>query len=387
MKLLNNYLKEMKIAIVGFYFYVEIVSAIVMLILIMFFVPEEINILSKEIVYFENEIYKDLIIADESIREIESENIRLNKQEFEYFDENNKPYKLKFNDDKQLVVQKYIAKDKRTDKDFKEIYIAKSFEDMIRISNKLKIPAYKLNANNSINIFLTGNETQKYKNLLKLTLSNDNNVKINNEIDKINTRYLGERTVLNNKTRLLPIIILALNGVMEIMIIIAYIISDRSQGIIKSMSVAPISLLSYLMSKILVVLTMAIISSLIIVIPILKLDANYPLLIIAIFSITIVSSSVGLYMASFYKDIKSSFSSLLIIMIILQIPAISEYLPSFMPFWLKFIPSYHMLGIIKESLISSGNSSVVIINSAIMLVMSAIILFFSEKRYKKIIGI
>ena len=51
MKLWNNYLKELKIASRGFYFYMEVVTAAILLAAILLFVPVEVTSVSYEAIY------------------------------------------------------------------------------------------------------------------------------------------------------------------------------------------------------------------------------------------------------------------------------------------------------------------------------------------------
>ncbi|MFH1879307.1 MAG: hypothetical protein ABIK64_00775, partial [Bacillota bacterium] len=53
MKLWNNYVKELKIASRGFYFYMEILTAVILLAAILLFVPAETMNVSREAIYVE----------------------------------------------------------------------------------------------------------------------------------------------------------------------------------------------------------------------------------------------------------------------------------------------------------------------------------------------
>ena len=53
MKLWNNYLKELKIASRGFYFYMEIIMAAILLTAMLLFVPVDLTATSEEAIYVE----------------------------------------------------------------------------------------------------------------------------------------------------------------------------------------------------------------------------------------------------------------------------------------------------------------------------------------------
>ena len=90
--------------------------------------------------------------------------------------------------------------------------------------------------------------------------------------DSQTTRELGSSGRLNNREAVVPLFIAFSGALMSFFIIMSYVFLDKSQGVIKAFAVTPSSVLKYLISKIFVILTITILSSSIIIFPIMKLN-------------------------------------------------------------------------------------------------------------------
>ena len=97
-------------------------------------------------------------------------------------------------------------------------------------------------------------------------------------------------------------------------------------------------------------MTTVLISSSIITIPIMGAQANYPLFYILLLISTFAFSSLGLLVASFFDNISKAFGVLYAFVILMMLPALSYFLPSYDPLWLRLFPTYPLLQAMKEIL-------------------------------------
>jgi hypothetical protein len=170
---------------------------------------------------------------------------------------------------------------------------------------------------------------------------------------------------------------------MSLFIIAAYIFLDKSEGIIKAYAVTASSVWHYLLSKIGVIIVTSIATSLIITIPIMGLQPNYFAMLLFIITSGFFAASLGLYITSFYKDIIQAFGVLYIVIVIMIMPNISYFTPSWDPDWIKIIPSYVMLQSFKEIISINGNIAYVLVASLGFAVLGLDIFILANHRFKK----
>ena len=111
MKLLSNYLKEMKIAARGFYFYIEIAMAVILVGILLLVVSETSTSNSKQFIYNDMpqkiaEYLKDKSIEDGDARLANSTEFELKPAEFEIMNqETGKTTAYDFDDEKILELE------------------------------------------------------------------------------------------------------------------------------------------------------------------------------------------------------------------------------------------------------------------------------------------
>ena len=395
MKLWNNYKKEMKIASRGFYFYMEIVVAVIILAVLLMVVPTEQKHKMKEVLFcdVDEEEFEALMDIKEGkgYREkVETEEFKLRPAVIKYTDDKGKKIVKEYKDKKKVKVKQYYYYDAVMGKHTKTEYYTDNFDDMIRISYSKKMPSTEMwiGEDNQMHYHtvLFGYETEKYKNLIKMAPVD--HVMLSEQLQKEadHTEYLEEIEVLNYRENFIPVLLILLNGMLGIMVIIAYISVDKSEGVIKALCVSPLRIGSYLISKTLVALTTMLLSSAIITIPVMRGGPNYFLFFIAVVSLGILSSGIGILISTFFQDVQSSFGTILVVGVFLLIPIVSYLIPSFHPKWIEYIPSYYMLEGLKESLLTHGDAGYVLTVCAAAIAVSIVLYLISEKRYKKILG-
>lgn len=392
MKLLSTYFKEMKIASRGFYFYIEIFVAILLVIIVFVAIKENPDSKAKEYLYYEmSEVAYDamlqaqlntgkIILADDTELELKTNS----------FDVVNKDTDVvtsyTFDTKKTISVQTLKAIDADTGQVQKTIYVLDSEEDMLRLSMSTgnmgaTIAMDELGAI-SYRYVIQGYEAQRYSNFLYIVHSVSTTA-IQDEMDRQTIREIGSSARLTNKEAVVPIFVVFMGSLMGFFIVIAYLYLDKDEGVIKAFAVTPSSVWKYLLSKTFVILTTVFISSSIIVIPIMGLKPNYLLFYPFLLITTFAFSALGLLIASFFDSISKSFAALYLILIALMIPAFSYYIGSFDPLWLRFFPTYSVLQVMKGILMGEPDYVNVLISSLAFIVGGFGLLMLANYRFKK----
>ncbi|MFC1897187.1 ABC transporter permease [Chloroflexota bacterium] len=391
MKLLSNYIKEMKIAARGFYFYIEIGMAVILLAILLFAVSETSTSNSKQFIYNDMpqkiaEYMKDKSIEDGDARLANATEFKLKPAEFEITNrETGETTAYDFDDEKIIELETFEMLDSSTGERNGTVYYVETEEDMIRLtyseSDMSATVAMDPYGKVSNKYYLQGYETDRLKSLLYILQNESRNV-VNAKKDKQAVRTLEVMETLNNRENLVPIFIAYMGSLMGFFIVMAYIFYDKAEGVIRAFTVTPSSIWKYLISKIFVILTTVVVSSSVITIPVMGGQPNYLLFYVFLIVTTFALASLGLLVASFFDNISKSFGVMYAIMISLMIPGFSYYIPSFDPLWLRFFPSYPLLQGFKEIMLN-GDTGYVLTYSFVFLVGGLILFVLANIRFKK----
>ena len=368
MKLWSSFVKELTIASRGFYFYVEIIMAAILLFVILFVVPEEFKSKENEYLYLEfpsaefEEKYLEKSLDENDIT-AEETTLKIGKDELSAT--------LYENDDMRL-------------------YLFDSRQDMIKAAeDKHKLgAAIVMEENYELNItyYTQGNETEKLINLLKIFHGKDDEAlyeKVETqEVKTISTDY----TELTDRENLMPVF-MAFNGaLMGLFIMAAYIFLDKKEGVIKAFAITPTPVWKYLFSKMLMLTATTIVTSLIMVVPVMGARTNYLLLLALLIPTGFFASVLGLLLAGYFDDIVKSFGVMYLLMIGMMLPAFSYYIPTWDPLWMKFIPSYYIIYGFKEIFIK-GDTSYILLISLGYLAASFLLFLWANMRHKRTLSV
>lgn len=365
MKLYSSFIKELKIASRGFYFYIEIFVALLLLAVFLLFVPDNFNKKSSEYLYLDmsteaSEAYLEAI-KDETIKgKAEKVEISIDKKEMD--------------------VSLYTTEDK-------EIYILNSREDLMYMADQEREVAAVIKMNEDYNLeyeyYLQGYESDKYKNLLKI-LHVEPTETLVETMDNQEVKVLSSNLeTLSDRENMLPTVLVFNGALMGLFIIAAYIFLDRQEGVIMAYALTPSPVWQYLMSKISVIMVTSIISSFLVVFPIMKTKPDYLLLLILLITTAFFASTLGLLIASFYDNIMQAFGVLYALIILMIVPNIAYFMSSWNPAWIKFIPTYHMLEGFKTILLGNQDWLYISTLSGGFLLLASILFALSNFRYKK----
>lgn len=392
MNLLTTYKKEMKIAFRGFYFYIEIFVAIIALIILLVAVKE--NPESKATEYLYNDIPSETLEymydKDEAAGKLEmldeteltikpSEFVVLNK-------ETGIEETFSLNEEKTVDAFTYKKLDPETGNVLGIVYVLDNEEDMIRLSYNTGDIGAKTTMSEagefSFQYYMQGFETERYEEVLYLlhTYSADEVAATKAEQS---VREIGGSDRLNSREAVVPVFIAFSGALMGFFIIMSYVFLDKSQGVIKAFAVTPASVWNYLLSKTFVLLTTVVISSSIVVIPIMKAKPDYLLFYVFLLAASFAFSCLGLLVASFFDSISKAFGVLYLIMITLMLPAFSYYISSFDPVWIRFLPTYPLLEGLKGIMKGQADLAYVMTYTGVFLVGGFIILALANIKFKK----
>ncbi|WBW95637.1 ABC transporter permease [Oceanirhabdus sp. W0125-5] len=366
MKLWHSFIKELKLSSRGFYFYVELFMAIILLVVLLFVIPKEFVSKSSEYLYFDlpeamvNQ-YKEEILKEDLDGKAELVEIKSKKDT--------------------IKAEFYESSDTK-------LYVVKNKAQLIQLAETerpLVGAVISLNDEGKVHYeyYLQGYESERLKNLYRIIHNTDLNL-IKDEIDKQEVRSLSTGYgQLNDRENVIPSFLTFNGSLMGLFIIAAYIFLDKKEGIIKAYAVTSSSVWQYLMSKVGVIITTTILSSLIIVIPVMGLKVNYLALLILLITSAFFASSLGLLVASFYKNMMQSFGAIYVLMIAMLLPNIAYFVPSWEPLWIKFIPTYPLIQGFKECIVENGDISYTLMASFGFLVVGLLLFILSNIRYKK----
>lgn len=367
MKLWYSFTKELNLSSKSWYFYIELGMAIILLLVLLFVVPEDFDSKSEEYIYLDvPQVVKDRYrdnLKDEDLDEA---------------------YQIV-----EVEADKRVFQAEFYETDESEIYILDSMEALNAFSSGERVPTVHVRVNEKNQIihtyYLQGYETQKLKNLLLVFHNRKAGYDVIEDYsDNIPVRSLYQNIEpLSDRENIIPVFLTFNGSLMSLFIIAAYIFLDKNEGIIKAYAVTASSVWHYLLSKIGVIIITSIATSLIITVPIMGLQPNYIAMLLFIITSGFFASSLGLYITSFYKDIIQAFGVLYIVIVIMIMPNISYFTPSWDPDWIKIIPSYVMLQSFKEIISINGNIPYVLLASLGFSVLGLDIFLLANHRFKK----
>lgn len=367
MKLWHSFAKELILSSKSYYFYIELGMAIVLLAILLFVVPENFDTKGKEYIYLDlpevvRERYKENLLEEDIDGKAEFVEVKAAGRIF--------------------TAELYETEESK-------IYMLGGLDALNAFSSSERVPAVHVHVDEKDQIihtyYLQGYETQKLKNLLMVRhnrLAGHDVVQDHMDNIVVKTMY-QDIEPLSDRDNLIPVFLTFNGSLMSLFIIAAYIFLDKNEGIIRAYAVTASSVWHYLLSKIGVIILTSLITSLIITVPILRLQPNYLLMALFIGTSGFFAASLGLYITSYYNDIIEAFGVLYIVIVIMIMPNISYFTPSWDPAWIRIIPSYVMLQSFKEIISVDGNMAYVLLASLGFAVIGLDIFILAHYRFKK----
>jgi hypothetical protein len=369
MKLFSSFKKELLLATRSFYFYIEIVFALVLLAVLLFVIPEHAQVIETRYLYLDLPQQAAELVTDSLLKE----------------DTDGKLEKVTLEAGGKKVAAQLVGKETE------DVYILES-EDIVRTlaDTQAKVGAVvSLDENNELHYtyYLQGYESVRLKNLISVLHSIDEDaLEQSFDSQKVHLAAAGY-TPLNDRENAIPPLLTFNSCLMGMFIMAAYVFLDKKEGVIKAYAVTASSVVKYLLSKIFVILLTATVSGLIVLVPVMGLKINYVPVLLLLLTGGFFSSVLGLLIASFYKDITKAFGTIFFILILMMAPAISYFLPGWNPVWVQFIPSEPMIQGFKELIAANGSMAYTLFASAGFLVAGVLLFFITDIRFRKTLSL
>ncbi len=93
-----------------------------------------------------------------------------------------------------------------------------------------------------------------------------------------------------------------------------------------------------MLSKVMVLTATMLVTSLLIIVPLMGAQISYLLLLAFLIPTGLFASGLGLILSAYYDDMVKSFGVMYLLMIGMMLPALAYFTPSWDPLWLKFVP-------------------------------------------------
>lgn len=367
MKLWYSYLKELKLSSKGFYFYIEVAMTLIILVILLFVIPE--NYTSTQEEYLTLDLPKS--VEEMFVGEIEKE------------DSNGKAEVVELELEDEVVVADLYEWDGQ------EVYIINDENDMIALAEKDR-PMFgavlswnEESSSLKYDYYIQGYESDRIRNLYKI-INNKNIDQIVENADGLEVRALETGyEQLNTRQTVVPALITFNGSLMGMFIMAAYIFLDKGEGVIKAYAVTASKIWQYLMSKALTLITVTIITTMAIVIPVMGTQPAYWAMLILLVTSAFFSSSLGLLISSFFDDMSKAFGVIFVVMMLFMLPAIAYFIPSWNPTWIQTIPVYYLIMGFKETILVNGDMTYVMLVALGFLLGGAILFLLANKKFKK----
>ncbi|MCP4420662.1 MAG: ABC transporter permease [Chloroflexi bacterium] len=365
MKLWHSFVKELILASRSFYFYIELVMAGIFLFLLLFVIPEHFDSKSDEYIYLD---------VPEAAREVVVE-------QFLSADEDSVTESVELELDDELVPATHYESETT------HYYVTEDEETAVNLADEERAFAavIRMNDQGEINYtyYMQGYETERLRNIY-LVFHNEKIETLQALFEDQDVRALEtEHVLLTDRENVLPSFLTFNGSLMGLFIIASYIFLDKKEGVIKAYAVTASAVWQYLLSKVGIIMLTSTVTSLILVIPVMGLQPNYPLMLIFLLASGFAASALGLLLTSYYDNITQAFGTLYFLIIFLMLPNIAYFIPSWNPTWMTYFPTYPMLEGFKEILLPNGDAAYVLLASLGFLVAGLLLFFFANVRFKK----
>ncbi|MCH4887982.1 ABC transporter permease [Acidaminobacter sp. JC074] len=311
----------------NYFFYVTIFIAVLMVLVILFVIPEDTSIESKIFAYFDYDAPENLKSMYESVDSLETLDLMI--------EENKQSIGIIFRDE------------------------------------------------NDYEYRLQGYETDQHKELMVLNtrfLNEEYYAPIQVKVTELKTFDSG--LVSFNKL-LLPLFHVMEPALLGMFLIATMIFSEKEENTITAYMTTPGTINSFLMSKTIVLIGLGLISLLVTTLLVVGFKANYFYLIVMTITCSFMGSALGLLLASFFDNITGAMMWILGGSLLMSLPFVTYFSPSFAPFWMKLIPTYYMLFAYKEAVFPTGNPQIIFSTIALSLVIGLVAYGISLMRFSK----
>ena len=193
----------------------------------------------------------------------------------------------------------------------------------------------------------------------------------------------GARTELPFNKMLLPVLLFTDPALVGLLFIAALIFMEKEEGTLLAYLVSPGRVFEYLLSKAVTMAMLAVLFTLILVLPVLGFDPNWLHLLALMVVSALFSTLLGAFVAVRFENLSQSLFPLITVMTVLTVPAAAYMNPSFSPAWLRYFPTYPMVFGLREALFPAGNPGDVYNALLILLGWTAALLALASAAFRR----
>ena len=195
----------------------------------------------------------------------------------------------------------------------------------------------------------------------------------------------GLRDDIPFNQRLLPPILLYMVGFLGLFAMVSLIGQERIDQTIRAFRVTPTGLRMFLLSKHATIVATGVCTFTIIYVPMMGSSGYLTCLLVILLTI-IMGSSIGVALAAFYDTPMAAMGWVLLLLLLLGLPGVSLFMPTFSPGWLEFIPSHHSLFALDAAMFPDDNAHIVRRGATILGLVSGVLFIASGALFTSRIG-
>jgi len=369
MKLWHSFKKEILLATRGFYFYVEIAMAGLFLFLLLFVIPENFDHRVDEYLFYD--------VPDSAWGYFESELLEM--------DEDGYAEVVEIELDKEIISGSLYQTEENN------YYVLDDQKQAISLADSERAFAGVIHMDElgevTYTYYMQGYETDRLRNIYAV-FHNESMDVLESTFEAQDVQVLHEdQVLLSDRENMLPSFLTFNGSLMGMFILASYIFLDKKEGVIKAYAVTTSPVWQYLLSKVGVITITSLVTSLIITIPVIGTQANYLGMFVFLLGTGFAASALGLVIASYFDDVTHSFGVLFGLVILLMLPNIAYFIPTWDPIWMKYIPTYAMLEGFKEILLPGGDMAYILMASFGFFIAGLVLFLFANMRFKKTLTI
>lgn len=158
---------------------------------------------------------------------------------------------------------------------------------------------------------------------------------------------------------LVPFLLFSDAAMIGMLFIAALVFMEKEEGTLRAYLVTPGYSFEYLLSKALSLAFLSVIFTLILVPPTIGWGPNYVQLSGVMVLGSIFVSLLGALVALHFDNFSQFLFPAIVLMIVLGVPGIAYWIPSFSPVWLQWLPTYPLIFSLREATFPTGSPGVV----------------------------
>jgi hypothetical protein len=238
-------------------------------------------------------------------------------------------------------------------------------------------------------LFFQGHENEKVRNLLGASLGAELRQLYGEPyprpvaVEQQTLRDLATVDAVPFNKGLVPFLLFSDTAMIGLLFIAALIFMEKDEGTLRAYWVTPGRTFEYLLSKALTLAVLALLFTLVFVPLTIGWGPNYPQLLAVMFMGSVFGSLLGALIAVYFDSLTEFIFPAMLVMVVISLPSITYWVPSFSPAWLEWMPTYPLMFGLREATFPTGNVQVVYNSLLALLGVNVALLFVTSLAFKR----